>query len=289
MLNVGITHIDTNDNPSLGGITVNLQRTVLQVDAGHLADRYLDAFARADKQFVDIQVLHLILIQTQYEVETTFVFKDHSGSLSGVGRTDNRIQFLYVDAVAGNLGTVVFHQQLRKSHGLLYQHIGSSRHLFHILGRLFGLSIEFGHIFSIQFDGDIGFGSCHQLIETQLDGLAEIELGSLHRLQRLFHLLHHLRAAAGRSPFTERLHHNHHVGILYGHRVGRYFSRTDFGNHVLDFRKILLQFLLSRKRHLDTAAQGTTCRKRHLHGEVAFIECRNKFGSQPGEQQEGQY
>jgi hypothetical protein len=153
------------------------------INAGYLADWYLNTFARADKQFVDIQVLHLFVVQTKYQVKTTLVFKDYPGGFSSVCRTNNGIQFFYVNAITGYFRAVILHQQLRKPHGLLHQYIGSPRHLFHVSRSFFGLGIQFSHILSIQLDGNVGFGTRHQLIETQLDRLAEVEFCPFHRFQ----------------------------------------------------------------------------------------------------------
>ena len=72
---------------------------------------------------------------------------------------------------------------------------------------------------------------------------AEIELRPLDRLQRLLHLLHHLRTAGGRGPFLERFHHDHDIRIFHRHRVGRNLGRSDLGYHVFDLRETLHQGL----------------------------------------------
>ena len=102
----------------------------------------------------------------------------------------------------------------------------------------------------------------------------------------MLHLLHHLRAAGGGSPFAEGLHHNHHVGIFHGHRVGGHFGRTDFGYHMLDFGEAAFQPFLRFEREFDALAQRTACREGHLHGKVTFVEGRDELGSQLREEQQ---
>ena len=180
-------------------------------------------------------------------------------------------------------------EQLRQTHGLLYLHVGSTRHLLDVAGSLASFAVQFGHILAIEFDGNIGLGTRHQLVETELDRLAEIELGPVDGVQTLLHLLHHLGPARRRSPFAERLHDNHHVGIFDRHRVGRHLGRTDFGHHVLDFGETLLQPFLGIKRNLDAPAQRTAGREGHLHGKITLVESRYKLGSQFREEQQGEY
>ena len=56
--------IHTNHDASFGGIAVDLQRAIVQFDGRHLAHRDLESLRRAHKQLVQVQVFHLLLIQT---------------------------------------------------------------------------------------------------------------------------------------------------------------------------------------------------------------------------------
>ena len=64
LLNIGVAHIDANHDTSFGGIAVDLQRAIVQFDGRHLAHRDLESLRRAHKQLVQVQVFHLLLIQT---------------------------------------------------------------------------------------------------------------------------------------------------------------------------------------------------------------------------------
>lgn len=75
LLNISPTHIHPYHNATLRRITVNLQRTVHQVNGSHLADGYLYTIRSAHKELVKIQVLHFIIIQPEHKVETTFILK----------------------------------------------------------------------------------------------------------------------------------------------------------------------------------------------------------------------
>ena len=286
LLYIGIAHIHSNHDTAFGRISVYLQRTVHQLDTRHLADGYLDTLRRADKQLVEVKVRHFIVIQPQHKVEAPFVLKNHASRLPGIGRADNRIQFLYIHTVTGNLAAVVPDHQLRKSHRLLHNHVGGTGHLLHIGRRLFRPGVEFLHVFAIQLDGDVRLGTRHQLVEPELYRLAEIELRPLDRLQRLLHLLHHLGTAGSRRPFLERLHDYHHIGILHRHRVGRHLRRPYLGNDMFDFGELLHQRLLRPAGKFDTLRQRTSGGKRHLHRKVTFIERRDKLRAQPGKQQQ---
>ena len=56
---------------------------------------------------------------------------------------------------------------------------------------------------------------------------------------------------------------------------------------MLDLRKFILQHLLCLAGQLYALCQRATGRKRHLHGEIAFVERRDKLGAQPGKEQQG--
>ena len=286
LLNVGIAHIHTNDNPAFGSVTINLERSVHQFDAGYFTNRQLNVILSTDKQFVDVQVTHLFLVQTDNEVEPAFVLEDHSCRLACISSTDNSIQFFDINTITGYFCTVVVDKQLWKSHGLFHQYVGCSGNLFHVAGCFLSLCIQFGHVFSIKFDGNIGLGTCHQLVKTKLDRLTEVKFGSVNRVQTLFHLLYHLCTARRGSPFGKRFHNNHHIGIFHRHRVGRNFGRTDLGYNMLDFGKAFFETFFCFERNFNATAQRTTSRQRHLHGKVAFVKGRDKFGSQLCEKQQ---
>ena len=123
LLDVGVADVHADDHAPLGGIAVNLQRAVHQVDGGHLAHRNLNPLGGADEEPVEVQVGHLALVEAYDQVEAALVLEDRTGRLAGVGRADDAVELLDVDAVAGNLGTVVLHYELRQTHRLLDQHV----------------------------------------------------------------------------------------------------------------------------------------------------------------------
>ena len=113
LLDISIAHVHTDDDAPLGGIAVDLQRTVDQPDGGDLAHRQLLSVAGAHVEAVQVQVAYLLVVQPDHQVETPFILKYHAGRLAGVCRADDVIQFLYVDAVACYLSAVILHHQLR--------------------------------------------------------------------------------------------------------------------------------------------------------------------------------
>ena len=141
LLDISITNVHTNDYASFSCVTVYLERTVYQFDAGHFTYWKLNIVFGTDKQLIDIEIAYFILIQTNYKIETSFIFENDTCRFTCIGCTDNGIQFFYIDTVAGNLGTVEMNQQLRQSHSLFYQHIGCSRYLFYIFSSLTGFIV----------------------------------------------------------------------------------------------------------------------------------------------------
>ena len=263
-----------------------MQRAVHQIDRRHFAHRNLDALNRADEQPVEVQVGDFLLIETHHQIETALILEDRTGSLARIGRADDGVQLLDVDAVAGDLRAVVLHHQLRKSHGLLHKYVRCAGDLLDEFRGFFGLGIQFGHIFAVELDGDIGLGAGHQFVESQLNGLAEVEFRAGYRIERGLHLLDHPGARRSARPLLEGFHHDHHVGILHGHRVGRNLRRADFSHDVPDFREIVHQRLLRLLRELDAPRERTSGRKGHLHGEITLVERRDKLRTQPREKQE---
>ena len=280
LLYVGIAHIHTYHYAALGGIAVYLQRSVHEVDGSHLAHRHLQTIASAHIQTIQVEVFHFLIVKTHHKVESALVFKHHSGCLAGISGANDVVEFLNIDAVARNLGAIIFHHQLRQTHSLLHYHIAGTGHLCHIGGGFLGTCIEFFHIFAIEFDSYIGFSSGHQLIETQLYRLTKVKFGSFHIIEGGFHLFHHLGSARCRSPFLKWHHHYHHIGIFYRHRVGGHFGCADFCHHMLHFGEFLLEHAFGIERNVDAARERTACGQGHLHRKVALIECRYKFGAQ---------
>ena len=278
LLNISPTHIHPYHNATLRRITVNLQRTVHQVNGSHLADGYLYTIRSAHKELVKIQVLHFIIIQPEHKVETTFILKNHSGTLARISRADNGIQLFDIDTVTGYFRTVILYHQLGQSHGLLHNYIGSTGNLLHKPGNFLCFTIKFLHVLSIKFDSNVCFCSRHQFVEAKLDGLRKIEFGTVRkRFKGSFHLLHHLCAARSAGPFLKRFHHNHHIGIFHRHRVCRHLCRTNLGNHVSDFGELLLQDVFRQTGHFNAFGQRTTRRKCHLHGKITFVQSRDKL------------
>ena len=112
------------------------------------------------------------------------------------------------------------------------------------------------HIFPIKFDGNIRFGTRHQLIETQLYRLAEVKFRfRFQRFQCFFHLLHHFGTTCSTRPLIERFHDNQYICIFYRHRIRRNFRRTDFSHHMFNFRKFFHQDILRLRGDFDTIAQ----------------------------------
>ena len=286
LLNIRVADIHADYHAALRSVTVDLQRAVHQIDRRHFAHRNLDALNRADEQPVEVQIGDFLLIETHHQIETALILEDRTGRLARIGRADDGVQLLDVDAVAGDLRAVVLHHQLRKSHGLLHKYVRCAGDLLDEFRGFFGLGIQFGHIFAVELDGDIGLGAGHQFVESQLNGLAEVEFRAGYRIERGLHLLDHLGARRSARPLLERFHHDHHVGILHGHRVGRNLRRADFSHDVPDFRKIVHQRLLRLLRELDAPRERTSGRKGHLHGEITLVERRDKLRPQPREKQE---
>ena len=184
---------------------------------------------------------------------------------------------------------MVVHHELRQSHGLFYDDVAGSGYLFDVVGGLFGFAVEFLHLFAVELHGNVGFGSGHQLVEAQLDGLRKVELSTVgERFEGLLHLFYQLGTAACAGPLLEGLHHNHHVGIFHGHRVGRHLGCSNLGYDVAYLGELLHQALFGQFADLDAFGERATGRKRHLHGKVALVEGGDELCSQPGEEQQAQ-
>ena len=175
-LYICISYIYAHHNPAFGGISVYLKRTIYKRDGCHLANRQLHSLICSYKELVQIKVLNLCVVQTEHKVESAFILKDHSCTLSGISRTDNLVKLRYVYSVSGNLVSIVIYNQLRKAHSLLHNDIGSSGYLLYICGSLLRTGKELLCILAIQLNGNICLGTRHQLIKTQLNRLTEIKL-----------------------------------------------------------------------------------------------------------------
>ena len=56
---------------------------------------------------------------------------------------------------------------------------------------------------------------------------------------------------------------------------------------MLDFGKLIHQCLFRFFGEFDTFRKRTAGGEGHLHGEVAFVQCRDELGAQAGEEKEG--
>ena len=54
LLNIGIAHVHTYHYAALGGIAINLQRAIHEVDCRHFAHRHLQAVAGAHIQAIEV-------------------------------------------------------------------------------------------------------------------------------------------------------------------------------------------------------------------------------------------
>ena len=182
-----------------------------------------------------------------------------------------------MQAIVGQAGAVKLDNQLRQAFSLFHFHISSARQAFDQLGGPVGQALELFGVFAKNLDRDIGLGAGHQFIEAQLDGLGKFKLCPGYYFQCCFHFVGQLFPALGAHPFRFFLEDNHDIGVLNGHRVGGYFCRADFRNHVFYFREVIQQDLLRFGCGADAFLQRTAWLDGHLHGQVAFFQGRDEY------------
>ena len=88
-------------------------------------------------------------------------------------------------------------------------------------------------------------------------------------------------------PLRTRLEHEEGIGHRRRHRVGRDFGSTELAEYALHFRK-LLDPRFQRGLHADCLIQAGAGNAQRMHGDVAFVQARDEFRTQPRGQQRAQ-
>jgi len=166
---------------------------------------------------------------------------------------------------------------------LLHPHVGGAVHRAQFQRHLLGHLLQGGEIIAVHHHRQVRAHAGNQLVEAQLDRLAELETVAQLLPGQLLEALHQRYLVQRRiGPLRARLQHDHAVGDVGRHRVDGRFGGAGAREHRFHFR-LFGQRFFQRQLHRQRLLQRRGRHAQGLHRHVAFVQGGHELAAQQRE------